>query len=86
MESATKHVQTEIDESLYLMLKMIAIRKREPLKEVLREAIERYIEAEENTLTKNLKSDPIWKLVGRGELEENASESEGWGTVEWESE
>ncbi|NJE60979.1 hypothetical protein [Thermococcus sp. 21S7] len=83
MESATKHVQTEIDENLYLMLKMIAIRKGEPLKNILREAIERYVESEEKNLRENLKTDPIWKLVGAGELEENASESEDWGIVEW---
>lgn len=80
MGSATKHIQAEIDERLYLMLKSISIRTGKPLKELLQEAIEKYVEIEEKELKQKAKNDPIWKIVGKGgELEENASEDEEWG-------
>ncbi|WCN27256.1 hypothetical protein [Thermococcus kodakarensis] len=82
MGSATKHIQAEIDERLYLMLKSISIRTGKPLKELLQEAIEKYVEIEEKELKQKAKNDPIWKIVGKGELEENASEDEEWGLTE----
>ncbi|WP_054839987.1 hypothetical protein [Thermococcus sp. JCM 11816] len=58
MGSATKHIQAEIDERLYLMLKSISIRTGKPLKELLQEAIEKYVEIEEKELKQKAKNDP----------------------------
>ncbi|CUX76838.1 hypothetical protein CHITON_0059 [Thermococcus chitonophagus] len=65
------------------MLRIIALRKRMSLKEVMREALKRYVELESEKLEDDIKKDPIWKIIGKGKLDPHASQDETWGLVEW---
>jgi len=84
--SSTKHVQTEIDESLYSMLKALSLREGKPIKEILREAIEEYLRRNAGITEEEVERDPIWKAFGVVELKgKKTSHDEDWGVVEWRS-
>ena len=80
------HVQTELDEGLYKELKKIAIMRRKSLKEVVREAIARYVAENKREVEDRIEKDSIWKAVGVFEAEEDTSERDDWGCVDWQSE
>ena len=84
--SSTKHVQTEIDESLYSMLKALSLREGKPIKEILRKAIEEYLRRNAGITEEEVERDPIWKAFGVVELKgKKTSHDEDWGVVEWRS-
>ena len=84
--STVKHVQTELDEELYNMLRLISLREGKSLKEVLREAVEAYVEINEEKIRKEGENDPIWKAFGVVELKgRKTSHDDDWGVVEWRS-
>jgi len=76
------HVQTEIDEETYNMLKRIALLKGKSLKEIVREAIENYIKENRESIESTIRKDSIWKAVGVFEVEEDASERDDWGIAD----
>jgi len=80
------HVQTEVDDETHEVLKMLAILRDKSLKEIAREALEKYAKEHKKEVEKLIQKDPIWNTIGVLELEEDASEREDWGTVEWQSE
>jgi phage terminase small subunit len=80
------HVQTEVDDETHEVLKMLAILRDKSLKEIAREALEEYAKKHKKEVEKLIQKDPIWDTIGVLELEEDASEREDWGTVEWQSE
>lgn len=80
------HVQTEVNSETHDILKMLAILRRKSLKEIAREALEEYAKKHKKELEDLIQKDPIWGTIGVLELEEDASEREDWGTVEWQSE
>ncbi|MPW39967.1 ribbon-helix-helix protein, CopG family [Thermococcus sp. 101 C5] len=80
------HVQTEVDDETHEVLKMLAILRGKSLKEIAREALEEYAKKHKKEVEKLIQKDPIWDTIGVLELEEDASEREDWGTVEWQSE
>ncbi len=84
--SSTKHVQTEIDESLYSMLKALSLREKRPIKEILRDAIEEYLRKNANLTEEEISKDPIWDAFGVVSLKgKRTSHDEDWGVVEWRS-
>ncbi len=84
--SSTKHVQTEIDETLYSMLKALSLREKRPIKEILRDAIEEYLRRNASLTKEEISKDPIWDAFGRVELKgRKTSHDEDWGVVEWQS-
>ena len=76
------HVQTEVDEETYNMLKRIALLKGKSLKEIVREAIENYIKENRESIESTIRKDSIWKAVGVFEVEEDASERDDWGIAD----
>lgn len=80
------HVQTEVNGETHEVLKMLAILRGKSLKEIAREALEEYAKKHKKEVEKLIQEDPIWDTIGVLELEEDASEREDWGTVEWQSE
>jgi len=58
--SSWKVVQTELDPSSYGRLKLLADRKAQPIKAVLREAVQELLAREEGTVD----DEPIFGLVG----------------------
>lgn len=69
---ASKHVQTELPEDVYGALRQAAEAQGKPLKTLIRDAIEAYLEAD-------LEADPLMELVGAGNLpEESWSERDDW--------
>ena len=68
-------VQTEVDPVTYARLKHLADRRTMPLKAVLREALQSYVNAQEG----DLDEDPIFRIVGRIKTEgKNWSERKDW--------
>ncbi len=85
--STTKIVQTDVDIETYEILRAVASLERKPLKEILRSILRDYAKKEKEKLLKELHSDPLWKGIGLLNLEEeDLSERDDWGVVEWESE
>ena len=83
---STKHVQTEIDENLYSMLKALSLREGKPIKEILQEAIEEYLMKNAEMTAEEVEKDPIWKAFGVVDLKgKKTSHDEDWGVVEWQS-
>jgi len=80
------HVQTEVNGETHDVLKMLAILRGKSLKEIAREALEEYAKKHKKEVEKLIQEDSIWDTIGVLELEEDASEREDWGTVEWQSE
>jgi hypothetical protein len=80
------HVQTEVDEETYNMLKRIALLKGKSLKEIVREAIDRYVKESRKDVESAIKRDSIWKAVGVFEVERDASEKDEWESANWQSE
>jgi len=80
------HIQTEVDDKTYKMLTRIASLKGKSLKEIVRDAISKYIEDNREELEKVTREDTIWKAVGVFEVESDASERDDWGCVDWQSE
>jgi len=80
------HIQTEVDDKTYKMLKRIALLRGKSLKEVVREAISKYIEDSKKEMEKATRGNSIWKAVGVFEVESDASERDDWGCVDWQSE
>lgn len=60
-----KVVQTEVDSATYTRLKHLADRRNLPLKAVLREAVESYVDAAEG----DLERDSVFQIVGRLKIE-----------------
>lgn len=60
-----KVVQTEVDPATYTRLKHLADRRNLPLKVVLREAVESYVDAAEG----DLERDSVFQIVGRLKIE-----------------
>lgn len=70
---ASKHVQTELPEDLHAALQRAADERGQPLKALVREAIEAYLAPDTD--------DPLLAFVGRGELpEDDRSERKDWRT------
>lgn len=70
---ASKHVQTELPEDLHAALQRAAEERGEPLKDLVREAIEAYLSTG--------RDDPLLDFVGGGTLPEGeASERKDWRT------
>ncbi len=80
------HIQTEVDDKTYRMLKKIALLRGKSLKEIVREAVSKYVEESKKDIEKATKEDSIWKAVGVFEVESDASEKDDWGCVDWQSE
>lgn len=70
-----KVVQTEVDSATYTRLKYLADRRNLPLKAVLREAVESYVDATEG----DLERDSVFQIVGRLKIEGRSwSERKDW--------
>ena len=70
----------------YEILKMLAIKKRIPLKAVLRDILTEYAKKLKEDIEKEIYKDPIWKGIGLLDIEDTkASERDDWGVVEWRS-
>ena len=81
----TTHIQTEVDKETHNVLKMLAMLTGRSLKEIAREALTKYALENKRKVEEALKNDPVWKTIGVLELEEDASERDDWGIVEWRS-
>ncbi|MBC7115401.1 MAG: hypothetical protein H5T47_07250 [Archaeoglobi archaeon] len=85
--SSFKFIQTEVDPETYRILRAIAIHRGVPLKEVLREIMRDYTEAQRRELIKKIHEDPIWKGIGMLKTRDpEESEKDTWGVIEWQSE
>lgn len=70
-----KVVQTEVDPNTYTRLKHLADRRSVPLKTVLRDALESYVNVEEGELG----ADSLFRIVGSLKLEGRRwSERKDW--------
>ncbi|MFA4661464.1 hypothetical protein [Pyrococcus kukulkanii] len=79
----SRKVQIEVDEDLYNMLRIIALKKKVSLEETIKEALENYVELENRRIRGEVKKDSIWKIIGKGTLDQDASQDEAWGLAEW---
>ncbi|WP_052293237.1 hypothetical protein [Thermococcus sibiricus] len=58
------HVQTEVDDETHEVLKMLAILRGKRLKEIAREALEKYAKEHKKEVEKLIQKDPIWDTIG----------------------
>lgn len=73
----SKHVQAELPEDLYGALRQKANNEGKPLKRLIQDAIEAYLQEE-------LQEDPLLDFVGAGNLPKGTwSETKDWRTRGW---